>query len=203
MLALAVCGVALGQDAPARDRTRPIPLGGPQAPRAQNAYPSLEAAQDAYRAAEAQRRWAISRQLQMLEDLRYRNPWVAAFVPSPADFYGYANRWTPRRAYRDGFDARLTPSPYIPGPIAGYAYDPRRRQPIGHEKIWTGPNSYVYRPYPAPARSSPPASTPASPVAHPTPAASHPQPERIPTPEPIPIREPIPTPPVESGPREF
>jgi hypothetical protein len=50
----------------------------------------------------------------------------------------------------------LPPRPLVPG-IGGYPYSGAVAQPTGHEKIWTGPNSYVYRPrWDLPVPPSPP-----------------------------------------------
>jgi hypothetical protein len=58
---------------------------------------------------------------------RYAAPYIAAYVP-PA----IAGRILDRLAF---------------GPLAASSpYPPYSNQPIGHEKIWTSPNSYVYRP---------------------------------------------------------
>ncbi len=130
---------------------------GQETPTASRAYRTSDPGRGAYQRAEQQRREAIERQLGVIESVRYFNIWRP---------YGYGPAFTP-----------------WPRPLYGYPHYRRVRQPIGHDKIWTGPNSYVYRS----RYASPPeeARSPVAPL------------ESVPTPEPVP------PPPIESGPREF
>ena len=174
-------------------------------------YGPLEAAEEARRRAEETGREAVNRQLQLADDIRGMNTWAPTpYRASLPYIYGYAPRAARRveRAFERRVDPVFTPWPRVPGDIYGYPYYPSVKQPIGHEKIWTSPNSYVYRPKyapstPQPARPAAPAPTPARrpPQADPPPTATMPvEPEVLPpgTPEPIPL-----PPPVRGGPREF
>ncbi len=50
----------------------------------------------------------------------------------------------------------FTPWPLVPGDIYGTPYYGYVRQPIGHIKIWTGPQSYIYKPiYASPPMAQP------------------------------------------------
>jgi len=126
-----------------------------------------DAVDDGYRLSEEQRRWAIDRQLGLLQTLRAMQasgtvPYFDRPVPTVC-------RAAARRALRRRY---APPPPYpLPGygttipsglwPLAPFGAVPNdyrwARQPTGHEKIWTGPNSYVYRPlYPESADRTPP-----------------------------------------------
>ncbi len=184
-------------------------------------YGPLEAAEEARRRADEAGRDAIQRQLQLADDIRWMNTWAPTpYRASLPYLYGYAPRIGRRveRVFERWVDPVFTPWPRLPGDIYGYPYYPLVRQPIGHDKIWTSPNSYVYRPRYAPA-IPPPAARPAPPVPAPArplppsppaapPATSVPaEPEVLPPgiPEPIPLpppANPVP-PPAKSGPREF
>jgi hypothetical protein len=194
LLAWMVCGVALGQDDSGPKKAVPTPAGKSQQVRPGAAYGSLQAAQDAYRAGEQKRWCALSRQWQLVEGLRCRNPWVAAYVPSLAEIAVYRGL----RAFEQAFGGETVPlsglGAYVPGRVSGEGYYPGTRQPIGHEKIWTGPNGYVYRPRYAPAGRA--ELVPVSPVRQTPTRAVRPA-------EPVSVPERIPTPPPESGPREF
>jgi hypothetical protein len=150
---------------------------------------------------------------------RYALPYINAYAPprianrvdSALDRFVYGGSHTvmvpaPSNAPRD---------PYYAG----------SGQPIGHEKIWTSPNSYVYRPLyaapPAVAGSPTPSKPAASPLAKPsaapltpTPAAPSTRPEAVQAGFAAPTGassipsgpELLPLPPAEealSGPREF
>jgi len=109
-----------------------------------------------YEAAEQERRWAINRQMQIIDDIRRYNPWVAAYVPSAAELYTMGAWRAGRRAYRYGYAPIYTPWAYVPGGVYTYGYYPRARQPSGHERITTGPNSYMYVPrYGQPSQAHP------------------------------------------------
>jgi hypothetical protein len=200
-------GFANGQEAPrAVPEVIPAPAPSPaadpgsaRAPRAvrvPGAHDSLEAGRDAHAMAERGRRRAIDRQLQTIEDIPWYNAWYDAWGRPYARryalpyIYAYAPPYAAYRAHRaiEGY----VPAPpygmwlYDPGDGYGYpyvprSYAPRVEQPLGHEKIWTGPNSYVYRPRFAepPSEASPPPAPPAVPA-------------RLPPPPPEP-----------AGPREF
>ena len=176
---------------------------------AQTAYDPLQAGEDAYRAGEEQRRAAIDQQRQLGEQLRWRNMWAyPSYAPARAGIYAYGyapypySVYNPRRAYRQalryGYPPLYQQWPRAPGDIYGYPYYGYARQPIGQEKVWTGPSGYVDRP----SHGQPPepqAPTPASPPRPQEPSASAGEPSS--SPEAVP--EPIPAPPSEPGPREF
>ena len=157
-------------------------------------YDLLQAGRDAYQTAEEERRRAIDRQLDVQEYARWFGTWTVPPVyahPLPS-VYAYPLRRSVRRAYRGvylgGVVPAITPWPRVSVGVYGYPYDRRVRQPIGHEKIWTGPNSYIYRPIYAERPAQVPAEVP-------TPATFEP-PAVI-------AAEPVPAPPVEPSPREF
>jgi hypothetical protein len=81
-------------------------------------YDSLKAGQDAYEWAERERQAQIGWQAGTLSGLPRLPPRL------------------PPRAYR----------PLLPNLWAYPPYYGTVAQPTGHEKIWTGPNSYIYRP---------------------------------------------------------
>lgn len=154
------CFPAFGQESPHPTEVIPAPPaapgGTPRTYRPDAKYGPLAAGQDAYQAAEAERRWAINRQLGIIDSARWYNAW----------------------------------SPYV-RPYGLYPYCPWLRQPIGHEEIWTGPNSYIYHPRRTAPEVAPDAPTPAAPATPPAPTPIIPAPEKVPAP------------PAESGPREF
>jgi hypothetical protein len=173
-------------------------------PSPQVTYGPLQAARDAQRLAEEARRRAIDRQLQVLDDVRrYRTyAYYDYALAAPRDVYGPPRAI--RRAYRRGYGPVWWTWPYI----YGYPYYPQVKQPWGHEKIWTSPNSYIYRPLYDPPAEPPKPPTLADPSLRPQgpPPAEPPldaprPPLLIPPAHPVPER--IPTPPAESGPREF
>lgn len=216
LLGWCVCGAAPGQEAPGGAATAPEPPEAPQQARPEVTYSPLQAGRDAYQMAEQQRRWAIDRQLGLLDDVKRDNTWIGYAAAGLPEIYAYGSPWAARRAYRRGYGPLFTPWPRVPGDVYGYPYYPWVRQPIGHEKIWTGPNGYIYVPRYAPPGPAPGVPMPAAPSAampgspptqspQPPPAASPgnrvPQPAWIPPAAPPP--ETIPTPPIEPGPREF
>ncbi len=179
-------------------------------------YSPLDAADDSYQYAEQRRREAIARQVEMMEYAR--QPRVVVPVPyvdvTALPVHPGAARRALRRAYSQslryphwpGYGVVIGAGPRPPLPYVGaMPYYPPVRQPQGHERIWTGPNSYVYRPiypepfYPAPTEAmrqpSAPWEQPGEPQTQPTPA----QPQ-TPTPAPQ-IPEP-PTAPLP-GPQEL
>jgi hypothetical protein len=184
-------------------------------------YTPFDAAEDARRMSEAEGQAAVTRQVQLLDDIRWRNMWAPYVEQYAAPFVAaYGPPWAGRRAYRDWapLPAPLVYPPLIPwarGPsdFFGQPYVGQAQQPIGHEKIWTGPNGYIYRP----KYADPPVPS------QPTPAAPRgvvaPQPVPAPTPNPPTspsvaappadaAPEVIPTPPAQrqpapDGPREF
>jgi hypothetical protein len=171
-------------------------------------YGPLEAAEEARRRGEEAGRDAINRQLQLADDIRWMNTWIPTpNRPSLPYIYGYGVPRVARRAIERWADPVFTPWPRVPGDIYGYPYYSPVKQPIGHEKIWTSPNSYVYRPKYAPSTTQPtrptaPAPTPARPR---MPPAAPPSTTAPVEPEVLPpgIPEPIPVPPIPQGPREF
>jgi len=184
--AIGVASPANGQEAPrAAPEVIPAPAPSPPAPEADpssarapravrtpETYDSLQAGRDAHAMAERQRREAIDRQLQTIEDVQWYNAWYDDWYDAWGRpyarryalpyIYGYAPPFAASRAHRaiEGYAPAppFTPWPYVPGDIYGYRYAPRVEQPLGHEKVWTGPNSYIYRPrYTEPPAEVPPA----------------------------------------------
>jgi len=202
-------GSAWGQNG-ATGRPEVVPAPSPQrastppaAPRQYHpeiTYGPLDAAEEARLRADEAGQAAINRQLQLLDDIRWYNTWLPTpYRPTLPYIYGYGPPRVARRAYRDALDPVFTPWPQVPGDIYGYPYYGTVKQPIGHEKIWTSPNSYIYRPVYAPpagqaaaaprvAAPGPYRATPAAPTL--APAAGSPG-------------QPVPPPAGESGPREF
>jgi hypothetical protein len=171
---------------------------------AQQAPAGVAAGQDAYSLAEQQRREAIVNQRLLVEQARWY----------PYNYFGYAYpSYYPRKAYRQA--VRYGYAGYAPmyppmtrGPsdfLLGYPYYGAAKLPVGHEKIWTSPNGYIYRPlYPqsaAPhAAQSRRLPTDAPQVKPPEPPKPAPAAEAA---KPNQAAEPIPAPPSEPGPREF
>jgi hypothetical protein len=212
LLAFAVVGSSAQESAGPPDVT---PAPRPELP--QQYYPRftygpLEAAEEARRRAEEAGRDAVNRQLDLADDIRWMNTWApTTYRDSLPYIYGYGGPRVGRRverAFERWVDPVFTPWPRVPGDIYGYPYYAPAKQPIGHEKIWTSPNSYVYRPKyapssPQPARPTAPAPTPARcppPPAAPPNATMPVEPEVLPpgAAEPIPLPSPLPR-----GPREF
>ena len=205
-------GSAVHGQPPAAPPAPPVPPPVP-APAAQNppgpiahpapTYDSLQAGSDAQQPAEEARGDAIRRQLGVQGDIRRYNTWLPAYGPPLPAVYGYGSVRAARRAYRSVYGPPLlAPWPRVPGDIYGYPYYPWARQPIGHEKIWTSPNGYIYKPlYPnsplapeAPALPQPQGPTRADPATRPRPAEDPPRPQAVPA---------IPEPPPAQGPREL
>ncbi len=158
-VALVVLGAAhagLGDEPGAMPGASHFAQAGP-ADRSSDVYSPLDAAEDSYRYSEARRRAALDRQLEVLDRIRQGHAAAALpYLDVPA-LRGYPG--APLRALRGGY---APPLPY-PWPSYGRVlpYYPRVQQPIGHEKIWTGPNSYIYRPlYPEPFQPAPVDSVP-------------------------------------------
>ncbi len=209
MVFSAVC-VGLGADPDGRPAQQGIPADRPS-----QVYSPLDAAEESHRLAEERRRWAVDRQLEVIDRIRQTHAAAAAGYFDMTTVPGY--RAAARRALRHGYPPPV-PAPWPgygvpvrPGalPLAPYGgalpYYPPVQQPIGHERIWTGPNSYIYRPvYPEPFQPAP-----VEPGRQPTPAEPwRPQPPAPPDvpPPPQPDEFPeIPEPPVVPmpGPREF
>ncbi|MGA2619825.1 MAG: hypothetical protein ABSF26_19605 [Thermoguttaceae bacterium] len=220
-------------------------------------YDSLQAGHDAYLDAEALRRAAVSRQLQVQEQIQLDNTWANPadkYLPIRPESFGpiwpqagprvgleevYAltrpDRRSPggapwqvegrpgpgRRAYQNRMHVPLfEPWPRVPNDIFGAPYYGIVRQPTGYVRIWTGPQSYIYKPtYASPAMdpnpSPPVAARPGQltgPVAPETaaprgaggyPAATIPPPPKpMPRFEPVPPAAPVPLPaPAPKGPR--
>jgi hypothetical protein len=157
---------------------QPVPLGVP-------------AGQDAYSQAEQQRREAIAYQRQLVEQARlnYYNY-----------LYSYNLRKAARQAWRYGYVPLYPPSTRSPSDfLLGYPYYGAAKLPVGHEKIWTSPNGYIYRPL---YQQPPPPPAPTASQSHRQPPEA-PQANPPPPPKPAPQPEAIPAPPSEPGPREF
>ena len=134
-----------------------------QAPTPANprSYGALQAADDSYRYNEAERRAAIDQQIGQQNAIRaYRTwkPYAEAYAMPYVYRYGgpvagmYTHRAIERYAPNIGGYV-----PELRGP-RNFFYQPQlndTRQPIGHEKIWTGPNSYIYKPKYAEALPTP------------------------------------------------
>ena len=167
---------------------------------AQQASPGVAASQDAYSQAEQQRREAIANQRQLVEQARWY----------PYNYFGYAYPYYPRKAYRQAVRSGYVPlyPPLTHGPsdfLLGYPYYGAAKLPVGHEKIWTSPNGYIYRPL-YPQSAGPTAAQSRRPPTEAPQANLPPPPEPSPAAEPpkqAPPPEPIPAPPSEPGPREF
>jgi len=178
---------AAGQDPP--------PAAEPTSPyRVEQQYDPLQASRDAYYQAEEARRQAIDQQLGAVNYATWYGTWATprVYAYSWPGVYAYPMRRSVRRAYRGVYVGPvapiITPWPRVSVGVYGYPDYPPVPQPIGHEKIWTGPNSYYYRPiYAEPG--------PPTPAGVPTPAAVEPPA--------VNAAEPVPAPPVEAGPREF
>ena len=170
-------------------------------------YDAFQAADDSYRNNEAERRTAIDRQIGQQNAVRaYRmwQPYAEAYALPYVYRYGgpaagmYTHRALERYSSNFGVYA-----PELRGP-RDFFYQPQLpdvRQPIGHEKIWTGPNSYIYKPKyaePLPPLTAGPLLTP--PTAQP--AEQQPVPPPIVSPGPS-QPETIPPPPLADGPQEF
>ncbi|MHC4401193.1 MAG: hypothetical protein ACYTG0_16080 [Planctomycetota bacterium] len=201
VLGIARVEMARGQSeqAPTPQRQSPAQNGLPQ-PQFPNTYGPLDAARDAHQRGEAQRRDAIDRQLQLIDEMVWYSgaPYFERYPPSLSAIYayGYTGPRAARRAargalwpYASSLGSRwrvFEPWPLVPGDIYGYPYVYRVEQPLGHKVIWTGPNSRIYRPVYESDLKQP---------APPTPAPL----QQVEPAEP----EPVPAPPPESGPREF
>jgi hypothetical protein len=198
-------------------------IPGPPPASAGSAYPPQAASADAYRNAEEQRRSDISRQLQTNDRLSaraataygpYGEPYLVTPAPPapgaqhpPADPYP-GSRVLTRIERLANSPLGATLGALVPGGITVYRRPPgpqRVPQPLGHEELWTSPNSYVYRPiYPAPGGSQPPVvALPRIPAPRSVPGApsapAGPQGEIIPPPPPA-----LPPPPVaQLGPRDL
>lgn len=144
-------------------------------------YDSLQAGHDAYLDAEAFRRAAIGRQLQLQEQIQLDNTWANPtnkYSPIRSESFGpiwpravagigregvYAFTRPDRPAYQDRWGVPFFETrPRVPNNIFGAPYYGVVRQPTGYVKIWTGPQSYIYKP----TYASPPADMhPSPPVA--------------------------------------
>ena len=134
-------------------------------------YNSLQAGYDAYLDAEAERRAQIGRQIMIQEQIMATNTWADPadrYRPVHPESYGTIR---PRFytgatlsdvyggssvvgativGYRGAagtiYTGKGSAWPRVPGDIYGTPYYGFARQPIGHIKIWTGPQSYIYKP---------------------------------------------------------
>jgi hypothetical protein len=200
---------------------QPAPLRPREQYRPGMTYDSLQAGQDAYRAAEADRQAAIQRQLRIQDEIRWYNTWAPGYEswPTLPEIYAYGARRAFRPTYRYGnagyYGPLFEPWPRVPGDIYGYPYYGSVRQPTGHEKIWTSPNGYIYRPtYDPPPHAEFQTRRSAEPtvprVLRPVPPAPVPHipGESSPSQRELPLRQlpanPLPVPPAEPGtPREL
>ncbi len=210
--------VALGQEAIPTPKPVEPPAPGGREYRPNEKYTPLDAGQDAYKRAEGERRWAVDRQLTVEQNIRDYNTWRYYNWGSPY-FNQYASPyaapyidaprigWRIRRniAARIGTLGPPLPSVLSPDARYGYNYLPYTKQPIGHEKIWTSPNSYIYKP-----RYTPPNKPPATIGEPPQPPPAQPQPAPVAQPPTAGSENALPPPtynpanrPQPSGPREF
>ncbi len=139
-------------------------------------YDSLQAGQDAYWDAEAQRRALIARQLMIEEQIVVQNTWadpqdkyrpvhpesygpilpkayggptladVYAYPPSSVVYYGGASAPVAGPGNSAAPVPVFQPWPRVPNDIWGAPYYGYVRQPIGHVKIWTSRLGYIYKP---------------------------------------------------------
>lgn len=202
-ISVGTCSSAVAQDVPARPEVVPTPppetapRPAPQAeapelvlqPQPDPQFGPMDAAREARERAELQRRWAIDRQRQLIDDIRRYH------VASPTAYryaLPYIYAYTPPRVARRVHETlerysgpAITPWPHVPDGGYGNLYFPP-----------TDPSIYLPQPTPA----MPPAAAVPPPVAV--------APLRVPTPavgpaEPAPAIPPAAPRPAESGPREF
>jgi len=235
LLAIAVAPSAGSQElAGAQPEVVPTP---PAEPQSQSAYVSraqydpIRAAEEAAERADAAARAAIRQQMALVAAAPLYSPSIVFpyRYPTPVVPPVYGPPRAVRRAQRSleragvpyavyvppvPWTARLSIVAPLPAPV---------QQPQGYEKIWTGPNGYIYRPWygqplaqehqngaqaaePLPAPVLPPDSPdlrqrPAIPELHEPPVL--PVPPEAGTKQPNPAPEPIPAPPPAQGPQEF
>jgi hypothetical protein len=154
-------------------------------------YDPIRAAEDAQRYDEAAQRALIERQIAHQNAIRVYRPWapyVNAYALPYVYRYGGARAGLRTQAAIERFAPRIEIyAPNVRGPRDFLTQPPEgeARQPIGHDRIWTGPNSYIYQPRYAEDAQGPTLAAP-----------------RVELPEPG-GPELIPLPPAEDGPREF
>jgi len=236
LLAIALAPSAGSQElAGAKPEVVPTPPAEPQSrsaysPRPQ--YDPIRAMEEAAQRADAAARAAIRQQMALVAAAPLYSPSIVFpyRYPTPVVPPVYGPPRAVRRAQRSleragvpyavyvppvPWTARLSIVAPLPAPV---------QQPQGYEKIWTGPNGYIYRPWygrppaeaqqgmapdepvPAPAPVLPPDSPdlrqrPAIPELHEPPVL--PVPPEAGTKQPNPAPEPIPAPPPAQGPQEF
>ncbi len=131
-----------------------------RAPR-DNAYTAFDAMNESYQRADAGRRWAVGRQIALIQDQRRWNglPPTVPMVrtgPDRVSFYAYGYNW-------DLPDCRpvFEPWPYVPGDIWGYRFDDPAPQPVDRRQIQTGPSRWESHPvYPERQKVQPRSSGP-------------------------------------------
>lgn len=194
-------------------------------------YGPVEAGQEAYQRAEAERQEAFNRQRDLNEQMRATaDPYspvrpslagaYAMFPPAPLPpiafgprraryaaqsqvRYSYYYPYPMIRAYRGVFE----PWPFVPGDIYGYPYVPQIRMPTGQVQIEIGPGRILSRPVyegEGPAQEptpAPPRAAEGQPEIVPPPAAPELNPPGAPQPPPPAPK--VPPPPAPPGPREF
>lgn len=215
-LLLGIRPTAAAEDqVPAPPEPPPAAANPREEPQFPTSYGRLDASHDAYQRAEARRRRAIDRQIELNDEMVWYSghPGYDRVPPGLDTIYAYGHtegrRPGRRRTVRLGFFGSLgyphhlshprhgapwvapwgvfEPWPFVPGDIWGYPYLDRVEQPLGHKVIATGPNSYIARPvYASDVEEKDP------------PAAARQQAEPAAA---VPL--PIPAPPPRSGPREF
>jgi hypothetical protein len=197
-------------------RPAETPQSEPQKP---ETYDSLDAGRDSHAPAERKRREAIDQQLKTEADIRYYHVWPGPWGRHYARRYAVPNirAYAPPLAALEAeraIESGLVPAPpfgpwpmpsdfFFGPPLVGEPYVDSVEQPKGHEKVWTGPNGYIYRPRqqePTPAQREPtPAERqPAEPAAVELPGEQGPvAPPSLNPPDEEPQLSPVP------GPREF
>ena len=203
---------------PAAPEVVPAPVAAEPAaqPQYPNGYGPVEAAQESYQRAEAQRQAAVRGQVELNDQMRAKAgvPGYYAYAPGVAT-YAWAPRvvWGPRRALRYGapwgypayfpypapqlraYRSVFEPWPMVPGRIYGYPYTGWVPQARGQVQIQIGPGVTLSRPDYGPGAQTPQGPTPA-------PAGPEPVPAPAPAGPALPELNP-PEPPAQPGPREF
>ncbi|MFZ5831093.1 MAG: hypothetical protein ACOY3P_13465 [Planctomycetota bacterium] len=133
-------------------------------------YSPFDAARDSFELGEAGRQARLNNQLGLVETGRAYRMWGPVWPPVygayPAVVYSYGSPRALWRAQRETVfypPAIVAPRPFLWSPTPVAPLPGEVQQPIGHERIWTGPNSYIYKPlYPQPVSPAPMATAPAA-----------------------------------------
>lgn len=163
---------------PSSPAPAPAPSSTPATVPPNATYTPLDAGRDAYARGEAERSSALDRQLRVENDVRWFNSWAGPFGGTTrVEVRTPSSPWLGSRAYRIPSPYEypsavlppplFTPWPLVSGGIWGYPYYPWASQPIGHERIWTSPNGYIYGPRYAEPSPAGPQPVPADPSTRP------------------------------------